>query len=274
MKKLLIFIILLLTLALTGCTLAIKNSDGNDNDNDNGNNFDNPNLLVGLFINYNHNFTDYESSEYLVLLNETRIVDGSSYTTIHSNKGLVNRKNELATHLNENQEINTNSMKCDIYFIDSAIELDIYGLYEDKDYNIQQELLDRKSYNLQASVTNIKLNYQDQLKVDNRETTNIFEINLIPIDKLINVSIEEYDINNTLINKTLITKDKNQEMTLNKDTYYFIIKEHFQKKDGTTYNYRTLYDVKEIHTSKYFILKFVNKYGFVDGNHIKINKSK
>ena len=58
MKKLLIFIILLLTLALTGCTLAIKNSDGNDNDNgnDNGNNFDNPNLLVGLFINYKSQF--------------------------------------------------------------------------------------------------------------------------------------------------------------------------------------------------------------------------
>ncbi|HHX79972.1 MAG TPA: hypothetical protein GX692_02790 [Acholeplasmataceae bacterium] len=270
MKKFLSFIVLLFSLALTGCTLAIENSDSDDN----GNIIKNPNLLVGLFIDYNNNFSDYESSDYLVLLKETKTENSSSYTIIHSKKGFINNKNELGTHRDGDQEINTYSIETKIYFIDSDIKLKIYGLYEDKDHNIKQELLDQRSYNIQATVPYIKLSYEDKLKINNKETINSIEINLIPIDKLIKFSIEEYDSNKTLIKETFITEDKIQEMTLNKDTEYYIIKEHFQKKDGTTYNYRSLYDVRDIYNSEFFILKFANKYGFVDGNYILIYKSK
>lgn len=98
-----------------------------------------------------------------------------------------------------------------------------------------------------------------------------YTIHFETIDVLDLVTIKEFDENDNLLKETLIDSEHIlEELVVQKDTAYYFVIEDYIDEEGNPYQERTYHDTKEAY---YYLYKYTNEYGFLEGNHLKIDES-
>ncbi len=96
-----------------------------------------------------------------------------------------------------------------------------------------------------------------------------FTFNIETIDQLNKVTIRQFDKNDVLLDEKVVMQDSLvSEMTLLEETDYYFITEEFRGLDNILYQER-IYLTSE--NPYYFLYKYTNEFGFLDGDRLIIN---
>ncbi len=153
-----------------------------------------------------------------------------------------------------------------IYFspdIDGYIVYPIIQLYDLSNSQIIEESL--YGYALQSNVTVTRTGTYSLSEDDTSQTSVTVEYTLHfqEIDELQSITVMEFDDQNELIQSTVITKDNLlNQIDLAASTAYVILEEEYMNSDLETYRIRSLYNPEKYTQNVYVSMKFLGDSGF------------
>lgn len=271
MKKIsVLLIIILFSLSLTGCQLAVIETDNTDDTSLSSDKsgyipirfnysiLDGELIDVSDYIFYTWLFSESLNDEYLI----TGVDGGTSMEILVSASNTNIVSSDDGTEIREDSEI----MEANIYI---SKDLEGIPLYPTVTYlNYDDEIITEQGYGF-AMQEGLSTTYTYDSQLSNGDTFSMeLTLNIIVLDELQKIEIHEFDFNDNLILTTTITESTLlEELTLNTNTDYIFIVETYLDENEEEYTERLYYyDEKSI----YYNYKYLNEDGFLYLDYLKI----
>jgi hypothetical protein len=161
----------------------------------------------------------------------------------------------------------------------TTIELTLYALKESDLFishrivleNINGETKEESSYSTNFASGLTLTNKVEGETLDGTKHILDLTLHFVTLDVLEKVTVKQFDETDQLLEETIILRDELlEELILHEDTaYYFIIEEYLTEDDS--YQERTYYETS---TPIYYLYKYTNDDGFLDGDRLYIHEAK
>ena len=266
------FILGIIVLTLSGCSLAVNDEYYNKDINDPKEYF----IPTGVeFRMYKGEFNEVEIdvSEYFYV---SFACEGHSIFDNCSSTNIGKSIDSTGTNIFfENSTINGVEQP---EIVTTTIDLTFYAL-EQNDLSLYSEFIfENVSGDLRRNnrmgvdfATGIKLFGEVEGKTEDGTTHKLnYTFNFVAIDKLELVTVREFDKDDNLIEETQITNEYLlDKITLNELTEYYFIIEDYRDSLGNEYQERIYNDLAN---DTYYLYKYTNEYGFLNGERLHISK--
>lgn len=276
MKKInIILLLVILTISLTGCQLAV--TEGTDNSTDF---IDVGDLNMAVPIEFKFKVYDETSesgykdvSEYIYyswlgsddLTMDSLVIHelyGSSMVAITLSSGTYTREDDEGNSIRNNVIY----FEADVYF---SKQNPISGLLPTITFMREDGSTYEQFGTGLATNTNVSISEKYETLFSNGNMFTIeYQLNFKSIDMLKTIEIREYDMDDVLLNITEISENTLlEELTQHEDTAYIFIIETYEDQEGLEYTER-LYYFED--TYIYYKYKFTNDSGFLIPNYLVI----
>lgn len=277
MKKMSVLLLMFIfTLSLTGCQLATTETTNSSTEITNGGG-----LNIGVPIEFN--FETYDSSTesgyrdisehiYFSWLGSDDLTYENLLISPRYGDSMVPIVSSWKTEYVENDEgvsITNHHLyfEADVYYSNFS---SLSGIYSNVTYMREDgttfEADDPTGYGVSSHLSITKK--YETIFSSNEQYTIEYKFNFVEIDLLKTIEVRAYDIQENLLNTTMITETTLlEELTLHEDTDYIFVIETYEDLDGEIYTER-LYYVDEMFL--YFKYKFIDQEGFLIADNLKI----
>jgi len=272
MRRINIVGILISIILLTGCSLAVENDVYDDNDDTQEVEYYKVSRFDFEISRGRDTWELLENTDEFFYVNfvcpNMTVFDNCRSTDVGKSIEVNQSNTNVAiNYINDEEQpvVTTETIELTFYFREDR-ELTFYPIIVsenmDGDEKIERQI---------GMMADNNATYEGSIETED-ENGNIdileFKLHFVAVDALHNVTIKQFDENDDVILTTMITEDDLlSELTLDSRTAYYLIIEDYTDEEDVSYQVRTFI---EPDAPFYFLYKFTNEDGFLDGERLVI----
>lgn len=272
MKKILTVLIgIVLTITLSGCSLALEDDYYEQIEVEEDEDFYIPSRIEFKMFEGELNNTEIDVSEYFYIdfsCSDQTVWDDCLATNIGTS--IESAGTIFDTYSNTingvvQPDVNTIIINLTFYALEKR-NLSLYSTFILENRNGNEQRVDQTGVDFATGVTlNGKVS---GTKEDGTVYSVDYTFNYVTIDELSLVTVRQYDKDDQLLEETVIEKDSILEtLTLNPSTEYYFVIEDYIDSNEIEYQERIYKDAED---PFYYLYKFTNAEGFLEGDRLII----